>query len=301
MYKATVLVTGASGFIGQHLLEYFLKHRYLVIGLTRQKNKISSKTNLIWVNHFEEIQTHQIDYVVNLAGENISKGRWSTQRKQALIYSRVNLTLALYQWLQQHHIQPKCIISGSAIGYYGIDLTEKWCNVFDETGPTQDIFVSKLCQEWENTALSFVEQNTKIIRLGLVLAKNGGVLSQMLKPIRFNLFKKIGIGHQPIVWVHIDDVIRCIEFLFSNCSSQKIYNLVAPEIIMQKQFADVAAKILKKNPLFQCPRSLVRCLLGEQSQLILNGQFVIPKALIQEGFDFRYYVLENALTDLLTT
>ncbi|ENV33679.1 TIGR01777 family oxidoreductase [Acinetobacter gerneri] len=299
MYKATVLMTGASGFIGKHLIEYFTQQQYLVIGLSRKTNKVSPKNNLIWVNDFSEIQTTQIDYVINLAGENIGNGRWTDFRKDLLIYSRVNLTLALYQWLEKHGIRPKCIISGSAIGYYGIDPSERWNAVLDETAPAQDIFMSELCQKWESTALNFFEQNTKIIRLGVVFAKQGGALAKMLLPIKFNLFKKIATGHQPIVWVHIEDVIRCIEFLFNHHSTQKIYNLVAPEMIMQKQFAEAAANILGKKPLFNCPKKWLKLLLGEQSQLILNGQYVIPKMLIQEGFQFKHYVLEHALEQLL--
>ena len=207
MQKLTVLVTGASGFIGSHLLPFLLKRQYKVIALTRQTNKSSQHPDLQWVTSFEQIQTQQIDYVINLAGENIGQKRWSSERKQQLINSRVNTTQRLYEWLQQQQIFPKCIISGSAIGYYGIDPQEQWNTSCDENTPAQAIFMSELCQAWEQTALKYSQQNTKIIRLGVVFGQGGGILPQMLLPIRLNAAGKIGSGQQPVVWIHIQDVL----------------------------------------------------------------------------------------------
>ena len=298
MQKLTVLVTGASGFIGSHLLAYLLERQYKVIALTRQRNKSSDHPDLYWVNHFEQIETTQIDYVVNLAGENIGAKRWTESRKQQLIESRVAMTQKLYEWLDVHQIFPKCIISGSAIGYYGIDPNERWMVSCDENTPPQAIFISELCQKWEQMALKFTAQNTKIIRLGVVFG-HGGILPQMLLPIRLNTVGRIAFGRQPIVWIHIQDVLSAIEFLFTSDQAQKVYNLVAPEQSNQQQFVKVAAKILKRKPLLPMPKCIFELMLGEQSQLILNGQFVEPKALVEYGFQFQYPTLESALKDIL--
>lgn len=299
MKKPLVLVTGASGFIGSKLISYLLKQDYRVVGLSRQKDKISNHHDLEWIQDFNELKTDQIDYVINLAGESIGEGRWTKTRKEKLIQSRVETTQRLFQYLEKRNVRPKCIVSGSAVGFYGIDASEKWTETCDETAPSQDIFMSELCQKWENVTHQYPNQNTKIIRLGVVFGANGGILPQMLFPIKMNLVKKIGTGLQPCVWVHIQDVIKAIEFLMLKETNAKVFNLVAPEKVNQKTFAQTAALILKKKPLFNAPSFMMQWVLGEQSQLILNGQYVKPKALQYAGFEFKFPTLKQALNDLI--
>ncbi|AYA03941.1 TIGR01777 family protein [Acinetobacter sp. WCHAc010034] len=299
MHKERVLITGASGFIGSHLIKYLLSKDYAVIGLSRQSGRTSSHPDLTWVQQLDELKTDQIDYVINLAGESIGKGRWTAQRKQQLIQSRVQTTQNLYRYLERRRIAPKCIISGSAMGYYGIDPEEKWQQPCTEDSPPQPIFQSELCQQWEQAARQFPQQNTKIIRLGIVFAAKGGILPQMLMPIRMNLIGRIGHGRQPVVWVHIRDVLRGIEFLMTRPMQAKVFNLTAPGSVPQAQFAELAARQLKKHPLLCMPAFVFKCLLGEQSQLLLNGQYVKPQALTEEGFSFEFPTVKEALADVL--
>ena len=299
MNKPLVLVTGASGFIGSHLIAYLLQHDYAVVGLSRQKNKTAQHTNMQWIQKFEDLKTDQIDYVINLAGESIGAGRWTDKRKQKLIASRVQTTQHLYEFLEARNIIPKRIISGSAVGFYGIDQSEQWSQVCDEHAPSQPIFMSELCQKWEAVTQQYSKQNTKIIRLGVVFGEGGGILPQMLFPIKMNLVNKIGHGRQPCVWVHIQDVIHAIEFLMLNDTTEHTFNLVAPDQTNQQGFAQVASQILKKKPLFNLPSLVLKCMLGEQSQLVLNGQYVQPKALLKAGYVFQYPDLDSALQDLL--
>lgn len=299
MQQQTVLITGASGFIGSYLLPFLIARGYYIIALTRQHNRVSTHSALRWVNDLDQIETQHINYVINLAGENIGAKRWTEQRKQQLIHSRVAMTEQLYQWLEQRQIFPTCIISGSAIGYYGIDPQQQWKLVCDENTPPQAIFMSELCQRWEQTALKFIQQKTKIIRLGVVFGQ-GGILPQMLLPIRLNAVAKIASGQQPVVWIHIQDVLNAILFLLQSDHRQKVYNLVAPDRVNQQQFAQVAAHILKRKPFMTLPKCVFTLLLGEQSQLILNGQYVVPKALLDQGFQFQYPDLNTALTEILT-
>ncbi|WOE32975.1 MULTISPECIES: TIGR01777 family oxidoreductase [unclassified Acinetobacter] len=299
MTQSSVLITGASGFIGSHLIPYLLHKQYRIIALTRQKNRSAIDPNLHWINDLDQLPDSDIDYVINLAGESIGQGRWHPVRKQQLIESRVNTTRQLYQYLTQHHIQPKRIISGSAVGFYGIDPLEQWQQILTEQSPPQAIFMSELCQQWEAVTAQYPAQKTKIIRLGIVFGKNGGILPQMLLPIKFNLVSKIGSGRQPCVWIHIDDVIAAIEYLMHTDTNTDVFNLVAPELSSQQSFAQTAAQILHRKPLFSLPAWLMKRLLGEQSQLILNGQYVQPQALQQHGFEFKYPTLTSALTHLL--
>ena len=293
----TVLVTGATGFIGSHLLEYLFSHGFHVVGYSRQK-KVSTNTQLRWIQDFSELKNLTIDYVVNLAGASIGEGRWTAKRKQQLIQSRVVTTQKLYHSLEQFQIKPECIVSASAIGFYGIDLDENWDVECDETSAPQNIFMSELCQKLEAEALSHLNQNTKIMRLGVVFGKGGGILPQMLLPIKLNLMGRIGTGRQPMTWVHVDDVIQAILFLLSNHSDQKIYNVVAPDHISQLQFAQTAAQVLKRKPVLFLPSFVMKMLMGEQSQLVLNGQYVQPKALLKENFQFQYVDLTSALKQI---
>jgi uncharacterized protein (TIGR01777 family) len=299
MQKACVLITGGSGFIGSHLLPYLLARDYAVVGLTRQKNKRSNHPDLTWIQHLDELKTDRIDYVINLAGESIGQGRWTAKRKQQLMKSRVETTQQLYRYLEKRQIFPKRIISGSAVGYYGIDPTEQWLETYTEQSAPQSIFMSELCQLWEQAALSFTQQKTKIIRLGIVFGKNGGILPRMLFPIKLNLVGRIGHGRQPVVWVHVQDVLNAIEFLMLNETEAQIFNVVSPEKVSQAQFVKTAAQVLKRKPVFFLPAFVLRWMLGEQSQLVLNGQYVASIALQEAGFEFKYPTLNSALEELL--
>ena len=299
MQKERVLITGASGFIGTRLTQYLLSKDYAVVGLSRQGTRLSNHPDMLWIQQLDELKTDRIDYVINLAGESIGKGRWTELRKQQLIQSRVETTTNLYRYLERRRIQPKCIISGSAVGYYGIDAEEKWLNACTENSPSQLIFQSELCQQWEASAQKFPHQNTKIIRLGIVLSAKSGILPQMLMPIRLNLVDKIGHGRQPVVWVHIQDVLSAIEFLMTKQTQSNVFNLTAPERVTQVQFSILAAQQLKKHPLLNMPAFVFKCILGEQSQLVLNGQYVKPQALTEAGFSFKYPTSKEALANLL--
>ncbi|WP_159123307.1 TIGR01777 family oxidoreductase [Acinetobacter variabilis] len=299
MYKPVVLMTGASGFIGSHLVKFLLARDYAVIGLTRQKKLREAHPDFHWINDLEELKNHQIDYVINLAGESIGQGRWTAARKKKLLDSRLNTTKQLYDYLEKNQIKPKRIISTSAIGYYGIDPQEHWDRVCTEQSPPQSIFMSELCEKWEKLALSYTGQNTKIVRFAVVFGQGGGILPQMLLPIKLNIFGRIGHGRQPVTWVHLQDVMRAIEFLMQQSTQQQVFNVVAPEKVSQAQFVRIAAQVLKRKPLLPLPACSMKMMLGEQSQLILNGQYVQPKALQEAGFEFNYPTLKEALIDIL--
>ncbi|KGT47438.1 TIGR01777 family oxidoreductase [Acinetobacter sp. HR7] len=299
MYKPVVLITGASGFIGQYAVQHFLGMDYHVIGLTRERHRIDMHPDFEWIHDFEELHSQQIDYVINLAGENIGAQRWTDERKQTLLSSRLDTTRRLYEFLGKNQIFPRRILSTSAVGYYGIDPEEQWQQVCTEKSPPQPIFMSQLCAQWEELALSYTDQDTKIMRFGVVLGRKGGLLPQILMPIKLNLFGQIGSGRQPFSWVHIQDLLSVFDFLMHEPTTSDIFNVVAPEKTSQLYFSQTAARVLHRKPLFCLPGIFMKWLLGEQSQLILNGQYVQPKALQEAGFEFQFPTIKEALTDLV--
>ena len=216
--------------------------------------------------------------------------------------SRVGTTQALLAWAKQQAQPPQRLINGSAIGYYGIDETQQWQQVCDESSPPQPVFMSQLCQQWEDAADAFKQLNTQVVklRLGVVLGQGGGVLPAMIKPIQLAKVGKVGSGQQPLVWVHIDDVVAVVLWLMAQPHwHSEVYNVVAPQITSQADFVNTACHVLKTRAPLRMPATVLRLILGEQSELVLNGQKVAPKNLIEQGYGFQYADLSHALVDLL--
>lgn len=303
-----ILLTGATGFIGQSLVPLLLEQGHNVILLTRSPLKALNTfgNSILVVNDLNLIEKNLlIDLVINLAGARILGMPWTESRKKTLIESRVKLTESLVQWMHSREQKPSLLMSASAIGYYGIqaqdDLTE-----LIEDHPPQSIFMSQLCQDWEAAASDAIKDNiaVNILRFGVVLGK-GGALPMMLLPIRMGLGGKLGSGKQVLSWIHIDDVLLAMAYLvnkhFDNPSPEKInvFNFTASEAVTQIQFSQTAAKILHKPWCIPTPALPMKLLMGEQSDLLLEGQRVKPDALIKSGFQFAYPTIDKALMDIL--
>ena len=218
--------------------------------------------------------------------------------------SRVGTTQALLAWAKQQEQPPQRLINGSAIGYYGVDTTEQWQQVCDESSPPQPVFMSQLCSQWEQAADGFKDLGCDLVklRLGVVLGQGGGVLDAMIKPIKLAKVGNVGSGRQPLVWVHINDVVAVVLWLMAQPHWQsEVYNVVAPQITSQADFVNTACHVLKSRAPLRLPATLLRLMLGEQSDLVLNGQKIAAKHLIEQGYVFQFAELNHALQDLLQT
>lgn len=304
-----VLVTGATGFIGQGLVRALLADGHEVTALTRRpalvdelfSGKVSSITAM------ETLPADaRFDAIVNLAGARILGWRWTEARKKILRASRIGLTNSVVDWIARAQHKPRMLLSASAIGYYGIQAQDDATDLV-ETGAPQPIFMSQLCLQWEAAAARASEFGVvvNIMRFGVVFGHDGA-LPMMLLPIKLGMGGTLGSGKQQLSWIHIEDLLRAIAHLYQNAVNAtgaqqaliNLYNFTAPEVISQREFARVASTILHRPCVVPTPAFVMRWLLGEQADLLLEGQRVIPHNLRNSGFSFEFPTVSSALTDL---
>lgn len=309
----SVLVTGATGFIGQLLVRALLADGQRVTILSRHPQHAVSlfegKVNCI--KHMSGLPAScRIDLIINLAGARILGWRWSASRKALLLCSRVGVTDSLVAWIKDAEHKPKLLLSASAIGYYGIQKLGDDSALTEQSAP-QDIFMSQLCQQWEAAARVATQYGVRVrcMRFGLVLGHQGA-LPLLLLPIKLGLGGPLGGGRQWQSWIHVDDLLRGIAHLWAldtqarqNVDNQpaqfEAINFTAPESLTQKQFSQTAARLLHRPCWLPTPAFPLRLLLGEQADLLLQGQRVAPKRLLEQGFRFSYPDLQSALASLL--
>jgi hypothetical protein len=245
------------------------------------------------------------DAVINLAGASIAgeglggilTQRWSDAVKQRIRQSRTNAGQALVQAIAAAKNKPRLLIQSSAVGYYGPRGSE---DVPENTAAGDD-FLAQVCQEWEDSTLQVEEIGVRrvVVRTGLVLTEEGGILPMMLLPFRFFVGGPIGNGRQGIPWIHINDEINAIIYLLKNEAAHGAYNLSAPNPVNSKQFGKVAGKVLGRPSLFPTPGFALKLALGEKATLVLDGQRAIPNRLLEAGYKFTFTNLEKALKDLI--
>lgn len=306
----TVLVTGATGFVGRHLVRALLADGHTVIALSRRPQEADRlfEGRVRAVASLRELApATRVDVVVNLAGARILGPRWSAGRKDALRRSRVGLTRELVEWIGAAAHRPFLLLSASAIGYYGIQRIGDAARL-DEAAPPRPVFMSDLCREWEDAAGAARRHGTRVecMRFGLVLGR-GGALPTMLLPIKLGLGGRLGSGRQWLSWIHVDDVVGGIAHRWRRAAAgldpqaemdSGATNFTAPESVTQADFSRTAARVWRRPSLLPTPGWPLRLLLGEQADLLLEGQRVVPARLEREGFVFRHPGLEEALRSL---
>lgn len=288
-----ILITGGTGFIGTPLSRELGKSGHTVIVTTRQPS--DSKEKLTW-NPPELIPPavlSQVDAVINLAGEPIAPGRWTKERKERILSSRINTTRALVESIKNARERPNILVSASAIGYYGAHGDEY---VTEDTQPASD-FLAGVCRQWESEALRAKDLDIRVVlvRIGGVLEFDGGALPQMIIPFKFFLGGPIGSGRQWFSWIHRDDVVGIIKYSLENESIAGPVNLTAPIPVTNKEFSDALGRALGKPSWLSVPGFIVKLTLGELGGVLLTGQRVSPEKVLKAGYQFKYTEVNEAL------
>jgi uncharacterized protein len=290
------LITGGTGFIGASLVEMLLQSGHCVTVLSRNEGKKKSKHRTI--GNLAEIKSDEkIDYIINLAGEPIAAKKWSAKQKKILLNSRIKITQQIVELIAKLNQKPAALISASAVGFYGSSDHQE----LDEKSSHKAEFSHQLCEAWEGQALK--AQNfgvrTCIIRLGIVLEKNGGALLKMLPAFKLGLGGKIASGKQFMSWVHREDALLAINFLINNPKLSGVFNVTAPNPVDNLEFSKTLAKTLHRPAFFHMPLFVVKILFGEMGEdLLASGQRVLPAKLLESGFEFKFKNLEDALKNI---
>lgn len=292
-----ILITGGTGLIGQALVSALLQKQYQLTLLLRHEKKATAffpQKKLRFLTALSSFKSlDEFDVVINLAGEPIFAKRWTKIQKKKLVDSRIKLTQQLTQLINAG-INPPRFISGSATGIYGDRLIQ----ALSETSPiAHNTFAAQLCQAWESVAL---QAKTKVclLRTGIVLSPQGGALQKMLPLYRWNLAGPLGSGTQYWSWIALEDMVRGILFLIEHPQCHGIYNLVSPQPVTNKIFNQQLAQSLKRCAPFPAPSFILRLILGERANLLLESQKVYPTRLLETGFRFHYENLTQYLTAL---
>lgn len=298
-----VAITGATGLIGKKLIERFYKRNDDVIILTRsieKAKKIFPNANgfINWETNVEEwfSQIENVDVVINLAGENVMARRWNEEHKKKVYSSRIDGTKKLVNAISLLNKKPKVFISASAIGYYG-----NINNEVDETSPIGNDFLANVVHDWENASIKIDELKIRrvIIRIGLVLSNEEGALPKLILPFKFFIGGSIGSGKQWFSWIHIDDLVNIFLFAIDNPKLNGIFNATSPNPVTMNQFAKTLGKVLNRPSIFNVPGFVLKIVLGEGANSILNGAKVKSKKILEAGYKFQFENLESALKSLI--
>lgn len=297
-----VIIAGGTGLIGRALATSLLEDGHKVTILSRSpvaRVDFPRGARLVkWDGKSAEGWGHLVNdayALINLAGENLSAGRWTAKRKQAIRSSRVNAGTAIVQALQQAEKLPAVLVQASGVGYYGVENPA----LLDENSPNGNDFLAHVSQEWEASTLAVEALGVRraVIRSGVVLSKKGGALRLMLLPFRLLVGGPLGNGRQWLSWVHIEDEVRAICFLIENPAAQGAFNIAA-QPVTNAQFSRAAGKVMRRPGFIRVPAFVLRLVLGEMSTMVLDGQRASSKKLTDLGFQIKFVDIETALKDL---
>ena len=304
--KKRILITGATGFVGRPLSIALAETGYEVVALSRRRAEaqeiFAGRVKVIeWDSTTAGRWSKWADgalAIVNLAGDNIGAGRWTAKKKQRILESRLNAGKAATEAIRLAEHKPQVLIQASGAGYYG----DRGDELLDEDSSNGSGFLADVARQWEACVLEVAEMRVRLatIRLGVVLGTNGGLMSRLIPPFRFFVGGHPGFGRQWLPWVHIDDVIGAVRFLIESAECEGPFNVTAPELTRSKDFYNLLGKAMHRPAVFPMPAFALKLALGEMAtELLLPSTRVVPKKLLDGGYEFRFGDPAAAFSDIL--
>lgn len=294
-----VLITGGTGLIGKRLTQMLLERGYEVACLSRKKISIPSVQVFEWdiqKGYIEEGALDNLHFLVHLAGTNVGDGRWTEDRKKAILESRTESIRLIARKLADKQIKPAAFASASGISYYGQDTGDR--RNTESTPPGND-FLSRVSIEWEKAADEIAASGIRTVKLrtGIVISKDGGAIPKMALPARFGMGAPLGSGMQWMSWIHLDDMCRLYIEALENESWHGAYNAVAASPVTNEALTKAICKVLHRPQWFpNVPAFALKLAFGEMAAVVLGGNYVVNERLANEtAFKYRYDDLESAL------
>lgn len=294
-----IFILGGTGFIGQHLCRGFLKVGHEVTLLVRSNKsllKVPPGATAVLGDPLKggdwQDKAREAGIIINLVGETIFH-LWTEEYKKRLWDSRIESTRRAVECLTPG----KLLFNASAVGYYGDRGEEE----LDEGSPPGEGFVVKLCHAWEEEALKGLSKGAKVFitRFGIVLGKGGGMLKTVLPIFKLGLGGRLGSGKQWFPWIHVEDILQAMLFLLEKNAEPGVYNFVSPKPIRNVDFTKILAKVLKRPAIFPVPKFALKLLCGELADVIMASAKVIPRKLLNLGYQFKYPDFKTALVNSL--
>lgn len=301
-----VLITGGSGFIGKALSESMLEQGYLVTVLSRDAaiTAVLLPAGLEVVDNLENREgtnRQPYDIIINLAGETIDQ-YWTESLKTKIVESRREAHRKIVNYIASAKTKPKLLIAASGVGYYGTALDKKFTEKSEPSAKDKKLFIVSLCQEIERSARNAEEfgVRTCFLRTGMVLEKDGGLLARLLTPYKFGIGSKFGQEEKWISWIHRTDLIGAIFHIISHKHIHGPVNITSPNPVTNKEFSEIISQISGRSFYITLPEFYIKLGWGQMGQeMLLNGQNVVPKVLMDGNFNYKYPTLQDALKVIL--
>ncbi|HET8865454.1 MAG TPA: TIGR01777 family oxidoreductase [Gracilimonas sp.] len=296
-----ILITGGTGFIGDELRTLLLKKGHDLVIVTRNPKEYEDENarNQRFIAWDDDLvaTVNNVDAVINLAGENIFAWRWTPEKKERILNSRIRVTTRLVEAMVEADNKPKVFISASGASIYG----DRGDEVLSESEAASDDFLASVCVKWESESQKASELGIRVVnpRIGVVLEEGGGALEKMIPPFQFFVGGPIGSGDQYMSWIHRTDLCRSFIFALENEQVKGAYNACSPNPVTMGEFSEILGAVMNRPAIFKVPEFAINLVMGEVAKTVTDSIRMQPKNLQVNGFDFHFEELEEALADIV--